>query len=778
MPTKSQYTFFLFIIFVSTLMVGCYSGVEEAPVDRVDPLIGTGTATTPSAQKHSEADNEPRGQTMPAVGVPFGMTQWTPQTRDTEEKCISPYYHADSLITGFRGSHWMTGSCTQDYGSFTIMPLADQLRILPEDRALPFSHDAEESAPHYYKVHLDGDEIDVEMTASNRTGFLRFIFREAQTAYITLQPNSDEGEGSIVILPDQNEVLGENPAHRIYQGWGQSAGFSGHFSVTFSRPFDLYGIWQDSTVYSDETISHKRDSSHVMAYVGFDISPGDTIDVRIGTSFTSLAGARSNQLTEMPAWEFDYAKDAAYEAWDNMLGRIQVSGGTNEQRTTFYTALYHSLILPRVFSDTDGSYVGFAENNAINQTNGFDYYVDFSVWDTYRAVHPLLTIIAPERAGDMVRSLVIKADQGDWLPIFPSWNSYTSAMIGDHVTAIITDAYLKGIQSFDAELAYAKMRKNAMKTPDYDIYLDGKGRRALPSYLRYGYIPLEDSVKEAFHQQEQVSRTLEYAYNDFNVAQMAKALGHSEDATHFFQRALNYRNVLDPETGFARGRYADGTWYTPFDPAERTYEFITEGSPWHYTWYVPHDVEGLIQHIGGREPFIARLDTLFESGEYWHGNEPSHQIAYMYAYAGAPWKTQQRIRDIMHEEYSTGPGGLSGNDDAGQMSAWYVFSAIGMYPVSPGFPYYVLGSPLFKSVVINLPEDKTFVIEAPKASNRNKYIQSAVLNGEPLERAWIWHEEIADGGILELTMGPSPNPDWASEAEQAPPSLSTIRLDP
>ncbi|HEX6070982.1 MAG TPA: glycoside hydrolase family 92 protein, partial [Longimicrobiaceae bacterium] len=404
------------------------------------------------------------------------------------------------------------------------------------------------------------------------------------------------------------------------------------------------------------------------------------------------------------------------------------------------------------------------------RSEGYTYYDDFSLWDTFRAVHPLLTLIAPERSAEMVRSLLAKAEQGGWLPIFPAWNSYTSAMIGDHAVTVAADAYLKGIRGFDAERMYEFMRRNATETPaDSAEYRAGKGRRALESYLRHGYVPLEDPVNDAFHKQEQVSRTLEYAYDDFAVAQMAGALGKEDDRRLFLERAGNWRNVFDPVTRLVRGRYADGTWFSPFDPTERA-DFITEGSSWQYSWFVPHDVAGLIDAMGGREAFVVRLDSLFEHGLYWHGNEPNHHIPYLYAYAGQPWKVQQRVRQIMTEEYDAGPGGLSGNDDSGQMSAWYAFSAMGFYPVAPGIPNYVLGSPLFARTTLHLAGGATFTIDAAGASALNPYIQSATLNGQPFDRSWISHEELLRGGTLSLQMGPEPNPSWGSAPASAPPN--------
>ena len=766
------------LLFLSTLCTACVlhdtSTELHAPVSYVDPLIGTGASTTISALRHSEADNEPRGQTFPAVGFPFGMTQWTPQTQHTEQKCYSPFYSASDSLNGFRGSHWMSGSCTQDYGSMTIMPLNGELRLHPLDRATPFDRTSQITHPYAYSVYLPEEQIMVALSATERSGIVEVTFNNGGDNYILIEPNSDEGVGFLQIDPDKREISGYNPAHRIYQGWGEYAGFNGYFVAQFNVPFSDYGTWSNYVSHPENRIV-TGDSTTVGGYVQFDIPAGDKVHVRIGTSFTSIDAARNNLLAEIPEWDIEAVKKASKAAWNHALSAIEVTehnNGSDDALVQFYTAHYHASMLPRIFSDVSGTYPGFAQDSSTHTADDFTYYADYSVWDTYRAVHPLLTITNPTVSRDMIVSLIHKAEQGGWLPIFPAWNNYTAAMIGDHVSSIIADAYAKGITDFDAEKAYAYMHKNATDVPGYTEYVDGKGRRALLPYLEYGFMPLEEPITEAFHQQEQVSRTLEYAYDDFTVGVMAALLGHNDDAKTFFERASYYKNIIDPETGISRGRYQDGSWYTPFDPSERTYEFITEGSPLHYTWYVPHDVDGLIALMGGRKEFIKRLDSLFDEGEYWHGNEPGHQIAYLYVYAGAPWKTQQRIRDILKEEYSSGPGGLSGNDDAGQISAWYIFSALGMYPVSPGMPYYVIGTPSFAESKIRLDNGGHFTIRAAGVSEDNKYIQSARLNGAPLERAWIRHSEIIPGGLLEFEMGPQPDTLWASGESEAPPSLS------
>ena len=746
----------------------------------VNPLIGTAPATTASAQRHSESGSELRGQTFPAVGVPFGMTQWTPQTQATEQKCLSPYYYQDGgeppySLQGFRASRWMSGSCTQDYGSVTLMATTGsrqtgELRVGASERASRFSHETETATPAYYSVMLDDYGIRAEVTGSSHCGMLQFSPSAAEDMHLIIEPNSDEGQASVEIYPERNEVAGYNPVHRIYQGWGEPAGFSGYFVIRFEEPFDTYGVWRGEATQANEQKAQGNGES-VGAYVGW-TARDRPIRVKVGTSFTSEAQARKNLDAEIPHWDFNQVRQQSEQAWENELSKIQVAGGSEEQKTMFYTALYHSMILPREFSDVDKAYVGFAGSRKVYQAEGDHYYADFSMWDTFRAVHPLQTLINPKRSADMIKSLIAKAEQGEWLPIFPAWNSYTSAMIGDHVIATIGDAWIKGIADFDQELAYRMMRKNAFEpNTDTASYRSGKGRRALASYLKYNYIPLEDSVPDSFHQREQVSRTLEYAYDDFVLSQVAKKMGKKEDFEALHTRAKNYQHVFDTTTGYVRGRYADGDWITPFDPHASRTSFITEGSPAQYTWYVPHDVAGLMRLMGGKEAFVQKLDSMFEQRYYWHGNEPGHQTAYLYAYAGAPWKTQRWVRDIIREEYSAAPGGLSGNEDAGQMSAWLVFSMMGFYPVAPGMPYYVLGSPVFDEMTIAAGE-QPFTIRAENNSIDNRYIQSAMLNGEPLNRAYLWHREIIAGGELILEMGPEPNEAWASE--EVPPSMDDL----
>lgn len=754
-------------ILLSTLCLFSCNQQENKFEKYVNPLIGTDIRIVQGKDKNS---TEERGQIIPAVGVPHGMTNWVAQTQATEQKCHPPYYYFQDAIQGFRASHWMNGSCTQDYGSVTIMPLSNKLETDPAKRASSFDHAQETATPSYYSVDLNDYGIHTELTGLSRAGIMQFSFEQDGDHYIVIEPNSDEGIAFVEIDPEKKEITGYNPVHRIYQGYGKEASFSGHFVIQLNEEIADYGVW-DSTTITPGRKSAKGQKHAVGAWIKLaSDKPGKTL-VKVATSFTSIDNARKNLASEIPEWDFNEVRQASSDTWNQALGQIAVKGNNEEEKVKFYSALYNTHFLPRTFSDVDGSYPKFDGGGQIMKMDHGTYYCDFSQWDTYRAVHPLFSILTPSRNGDMAHSLVLKGQQGGWLPIFPSWNSYTAAMIGDHCIAMIGDAIVKDTPGFDYEEAYTLMRKNAFEAnPDSGSYRDGKGRRAMESYLKYNYVPLEDQVTEAFHRREQVSRTLEYAYDDFVLAQVAKKLGKTDDYKALIKRAENYRNVIDPETGYARGRHADGTWIEPFDPFAST-SFICEGTPYHYTWYAPQDIAGLIRHMGGKERFINRLDNFFEGNYYWHGNEPGHHIAYLFAYAGEPWKTQKWVHDIINREYFTTPDGLSGNDDAGQMSSWLVFSMVGFYPVCPGMPYYVIGSPSFEESVITLENGKKFTIEAKGASEKNIYIQSATLNGQPYNKSYILHKDIMNGGILSFVMGDSPNKEWASSARSLPPSM-------
>ena len=702
----------------------------------LNTMVGTAPANTRTAGLFGKGSEE-HGQTLPAVLTPNGQNFWTPQTRDTEKKCVAPYYYTDSLFQGFRNSHWIVGGCTQDYGSFTLSAFSGHKGRIrtAESRASRFSHDGEVSHPHYYAVRLPDEHLLLEMTGSSHAAIFRITPEKDEQVHIFLQPNSDEGQGYIQADTLNKTVYGYNPVHRIYQGWGQPAGFSGHFLLRYTDEAAAIANSGDILDGAD------RPNGVLLTFKGKAHEP---IILKVASSFTSREGAEGNLKAEAEGITFEEMAEQTAKAWIARLHTIDVEDTDTARVNQFYGALYRASFLPREMSDADGSYPKFAEGASISsptsmtsspsipsRTSIFSspvkYYGDFSMWDTYRALHPLYNIIAPSESAQMMQSLVTMYEQGGWLPIFPCWNSYTAAMIGDHCSVALADAYVKGIRGFDAEKAYEGMRKNAFETPaSFDDYKNGMGRRALESYLKYGYIPLEDGVKEAFHQDEQTSRTLEYAFDDFAVAQMAKALGKESDYRLLMQRSENWRNVINPTTGYCDGRHDGGRFEGNTDFIHRK-PYITEGAVCHYTWYVPHNVEGLVGLLGGKDKFEAKLDSMFTEGRYWHGNEPCHQIAYLYDFIGLREKTIQRVAHILDTEYNDTPGGLSGNDDAGQMSAWYIFSSLGFYPVCPATDRYMLSAPRFRKVTLNLEGGRQYVI-TPESL--------------PKDRHYITHQEI------------------------------------
>lgn len=808
-------------------------------LNAINTMVGTAQANTKTAGKFGKGSEE-HGQTLPAVLVPNGQNFWTPQTQDTEKKCIAPYYYKDTELQGFRNSHWIVGGCTQDYGSFTIATLGGKLRLQPEERATRFSHEDEVSHPHYYAVHLRDEHLKTEMTALSHSAIFRITPDQDEEVHIVINPNSDEGEGYIEIDTLHHIIYGYNPVHRIYQGWGEPAGFSGHFVLDYSGElnFDVpssdisnprYGEtpcgFDDFGVFSKEEKTPQGLSvkgSRSGAWLTFKGKAGKPIEIRAASSFTSKKNACDNLVGETAGgFDFDDFILNAETIWCDRLHAIDVESKDVAKVNQFYGALYRASFLPHEMSDVYGSYPTFSKGKVeildSSDSSALDdsadiadvldvdtacvdsiatiptIYGDFSMWDIYRAELPLCNIITPTLSGDMMQSLANMYKEGGWMPIFPCWNSYTAAMIGDHSGVALADAYVKGIRSFDAKTAYEGMRKNAFESPKtFEEYKNGMGRRALNSYLKYGYIPMEDSVKEAFHTNEQTSRTLEYAFDDFAVAQLAKALAEScsveakdgpytrqslmTDYAELMRRSENWRNVINPKTGWADGRHQNGKWEGNTDLVHRK-SYITEGATCHYTWYVPQNIQGLfnvinksvdksakclnrnVQGISQSDTMsavVSRLDKMFDEGLYWHGNEPCHQVAYLYDAAGAPWKTQQRIHHILNTEYNDTPGGLSGNDDAGQMSAWYVFSAIGFYPVCPSTPYYYIGTPSFDKVTFNLENGKKFEIQAHGVGDKAFYIQKTLLNGKPMSGYQLSHDDILKGGNLEFWMGERP----------------------
>lgn len=714
---------------------------SEDLVRYVNPFIGTGG----------------HGHTFPGATVPFGMVQLSPDTRTEGWDACAGYHYSDTTILGFSHTH-LSGAGIADYGDILIMPTTEAIHA---GRAISrFDHHREQASPGFYSVYLADYDVTAELTAAPRVGFHRYSFPRSDHANIIINLHHGLGpdqviESEIQIVND-HEILG----FRRSSGWAKDQYI--YFVAQFSKAFKRFGTCVNDTLHQAERSSR---GMNIGGYVQFSTSAGEKVLVKVGISSVSADGARKNLQSEIPGWNFDDVRRAAEISWNKELSKIEVQGGTRDQRSTFYTALYHVMMAPNIFSDIDGSYRGM--DRTIHQATGFTMYTVFSLWDTFRAEHPLLTIIDQRRTLDFIKSLIGKYQESGVLPVWELASNETWTMIGYHAIPVITDAYMKGIRDFDAAAAYEAMKHSAS--------LDHFGLKA---YRAHGHIPGEI-------ESESVSKTLEYAYDDWCIAQMAGALGKHEDEDRFIQRAQYYKNVFDSSSLFMRPK-VNASWLAAFDPTAVTTHY-TEANAWQYTFFAPHDVNGLINLCGGKKTFVAKLDSLFYRdsemtgrqqaditgliGQYAQGNEPSHHVGYLYDYAGVPWKTQKIIRRIMDDLYSNRPAGLCGNDDCGQMSAWYVMSAIGLYQVTPGQPLYCIGSPLFNSVTIHLENGKRFVVSAVNNSLKNNYIQSATLNGGRYTKSFIGHEELMRGGELRFTMASLPNEEWGSKTDDAPHSI-------
>lgn len=721
-------------------------------IQYVQPLTGTAPSTTVSALKHSEAGSEKNANTIPAVGLPFGMTQFTPQTRFTERKCVPPYFYNDSLFSGIRATHWISGSCMQDYGSFTIMPVTGRLRTAKSGYQFPFSHNNETTSPAYYQMLSPMHNFKLELSATLRCGVIKLTMLKSDSLHLLFIPNSDYETSRVSINTSKYEINGTNTAHRIYQGVGQKAGFDGCYYFKPDKKFIVSGTFIKDQVFNEKEIINKQEGG---AYISYYLQKGESVEIYVGTSFTSIQGAKNNFIAEVNNKSFTQIKALAEQKWEASLGMVKVETDKVEDKGKFYTALYHALQHPRLMSDEDGTYPKFSGNYEVERISKGAYFDDFSMWDIYRAQLPLIELLNPELTNQFVQSLILKGKQGEWMPIFPCWNNYTAAMIGDHSSVVIASAFNKGIRNYDIKEAYQQMRKNAFETPEDTDYKNGMGRRALPSYLKYGFIPMEDSVPDAFHKKEQVSRTLEYAYDDYALASIAKALHQKNDYKLLKARAHNYKNIFDKSVGMMRGKHSNGDWTASFNPDIRE-AYITEGTPRQYTFYVPQDITGLAKLMGGKKVFEKALDSLFIKGEYWHGNEPGHHIPFLYNYTHSPFKTQEIVSNILKEEYAEGPGGLSGNDDAGQMSAWYVFASLGFYPVDPVSGKYEICTPLFDRITIQLINGKTLEISKKKQSENSVYIHKIMWDGKPYKKKYFTYFDILKGGNLVFFLSDDP----------------------
>jgi predicted alpha-1,2-mannosidase len=734
------------------LLCGAISAQQQL-TRYVDPFIGTGG----------------HGHTFPGATMPFGMVQLSPDTRLTGWDGCSGYHYSDNIIYGFSHTH-LSGTGISDYGDILLMPTVGDVFLdaivdgkTDQGYASTFSHQNETAQPGYYSVQLDDGNILAELTTTNRVGLHRYTFSATDRAHIILDlVHRDQVIDSYLRIIDATHIEG----YRRSTGWAkdQIIYFVAEFSQSFTGEIALDGKL-DLNLKQARGTNIKSVFSFSSAKNSKDRKP---ILVKVALSPVSVDGARSNLMAEIPGWDFDQIRADADRAWNIELNKIQATGGTKDQEKIFYTALYHLMIAPNLFMDVDGQYRG--RDAQAHTARGFTNYTVFSLWDTFRAAHPLYTIIDQKRTADFINTFLAQYEQGGRLPVWELAGNETDTMIGYPAVSVIADAAMKGIPGFDKEKAFTAMKHSA-EPKDF----------GLSGYLAHGFISMEED-------RESVSKTLEYAYDDWCIAQMARLLSHDDDYQTFSKRAQYYRNVFDPETGFARPR-RNGGWLSPFEPREVNSNY-TEANAWQYSFFVPQDVSGLMALMGGREKFARKLDELFTTeskttgrdqaditgliGQYAHGNEPSHHMAYLYDYAGQSWKGQRLLSQIMAHMYKVQPDGLIGNEDCGQMSAWYVMSASGLYQVTPGSSVYAIGTPLFPEVKFNLENGKSFVIRARDVSRQNLYIQSATLNSRPYGKSYLPHEDLMKGGVLVFQMGPKPNIDWASKPNDTPVSNISV----
>ncbi len=726
---------FIFLIFSCFYVIGSAQQWSKY----VNPFIGTGG----------------HGHTYPGPSAPFGMIQPGPDTRLKGWDGCSGYHYSDSVIYGFSHTH-LSGTGIEDYCDILFMPGNGIAEFEGESYASPFRKKNETATAGYYKVLLDKHKITAELTTAPRTAMHRYTFSKAQDAFVLVDlAHRDQVLESWLEIVSDTEIRGM----RRSKSWAQNQTL--YFHAKFSKPFI-------NKVYSRIRVTElnnviRLDGRSIKLALYFDVKAGESVLAKVGISGVSAEGAKANLDAEIPHFDFDKVKSKCVEDWEKELSKIAVEGGTKEQMEIFYTALYHTMLCPNLYMDVDGKYRG--TDDKIHQNKSFTNYTVFSLWDTYRALHPLLGIIDAKRSLDFVKTFLKQYENGGMLPVWELSANETFCMIGYHSVSVIADLYNKGIKDFDTKLALKAMTDYAESN-----------RFGIDIYAKQGFLNYEDEG-------ESVSKTLEYAYDDWCIAQFAKATGNKEVYEKYMKRALSYRNLFDPETGFMRGR-TRGTRYSPFNPTEVNILF-TEGNSWQYSFYVPQDIAGLANLHGGREKLIEKLNELFSTksalsgreqsditglvGQYAHGNEPSHHMAYLYNYLGQPHKTQELVYLLMNNMYSTQPDGLIGNEDCGQMSAWYVMSALGIYPLCPGSGQYAIATPMFKKAIISLENGKKFVISREGHSS-NFYIQSATLNGAQYQKSYLNHNELAKGGVLHFTCADVPSEKWGKGSENEPQS--------
>ena len=726
---------FLMVSLFLFSFVACTSaeaeGRAESLADCVNPFIGTDFT----------------GNTYPGAQVPFGMVQLSPDNGLPGWDRIAGYFWPDSTIAGFSHTH-LSGTGAGDLYDISFMPVTLPYREAKGSLGIHsrFSHDDESASAGYYQVRLSDYDINVELTATPRCGVQRYTFPKADAAvFLNLRKamNWDATQDAHIEQVDSVTLRG----YRFSNGWAR--GQRVFFCTRFSRPFDKMSL--DTAAIMSEG---KRTGTSVIARLDFKTEEGEQLVVSTALSGVSMEGAMRNLQAEMPDNDFDKCLASARKDWDEQLGKIEIECGNRDEKVKFYTALYHAMLAPTLYSDVDGAYYG--PDKQVHRAEGWTNYSTFSLWDTFRAAHPLFTYVAPERVNDMVKSFIAFYEQNGRLPVWNMWGSETDMMIGYHAVAVIADAYLKGIGDFDAE----KALEACVATANLDDY------RGIGAYKELGYVPC--NLKDPYNADDwSLSKTLEYAYDDYCIARMAEKMGRKDVADEFDKRSQNYRNVYNPQTGFMQPRDDKGNFVEPFSPDDYM-PHICESNGWQYFWSVQHDVDGLMELAGGKERFAQKLDSMFTYhpgeddelpifstgmiGQYAHGNEPSHHVIYLFNAVGQPWKTQQYAARVMHELYLNTPAGLCGNEDCGQMSAWYVFSAMGFYPVDPVSGRYEIGTPLYPEVKMHLANGKTFTVRANGVSRENCYIKSMTFNGAPYDKTYITHEQILSGGVLEFEM--------------------------
>lgn len=723
---------FLYTLALGSAFYSCSTAKQDTPqtdyTQYVDPFIGA-------------ADN---GHTFPGACRPFGMIQTSPVTGAVGWRYCSEYMYADPIIWGFTQTH-LNGTGCMDLGDILVMPFTGERHRTWDAYRSSFSKTSENATPGYYTVTLDQAKVKAELTATTHAALHRYTYEQADSASILI----DLQHG-----PAWNEKQYHSQVNSCEVNWENDSTLTGHVNNKVWVDQDYYFVMQFSRPVIDhfelpmaETEKGKR------LVASFNIQPGEEVLMKVALSTTGVEGAKANMAAEVPGWDFEGIRTAAKADWNSYLSRIEVEG-TDEEKTNFYTSFYHALIQPNEISDVDGRYRNAADS-VVNATGG-KFYSTFSLWDTYRAAHPFYTLMVPERVDGFINSLVDQAEVQGYLPIWGLWGKENFCMVANHGVSVVAEAYAKGFRGFDAERAFNAIKQT--QTVSHPLKSNWE------NYMKYGYFPTD--LTEA----ESVSSTLESVYDDYAAADMAKRMGKTEDAAYFARRADFYKNLFDSSTQFMRPKKSDGTWKSPFNPsqighAESVGGDYTEGNAWQYTWHVQHDVPGLIALFGGEEPFLNKLDSLFTLklettqadvtgliGQYAHGNEPSHHVTYLYALAGRPERTQELIREIFDTQYSPKPNGLCGNDDCGQMSAWYMFSAMGFYPVNPVSGEYVFGAPQLPEFVLHLADGKTFTIKAEGLSEANKYVKSITLNGEPYTKNFISHADIVKGGTLVYQM--------------------------